>query len=87
MPTEPHFMRHALLFELLRQQCRSETTARRLTSGADPVTAGDAILLQTRARKSLGRQCLATAQRPITQGPLSAPFRTAQPGPGTVPPT
>lgn len=85
MPTDRLPIRHAMLFELLRQQSLSDATARRLVAEARPVAKGDAILLQTRARKSLARQCLAGTTPASAKIAAPPPARTRLPGAGPVP--
>lgn len=73
MPTDHLPMRHAMLFELLRQQKASEETATRLQAGAFDLSSVDEDQLQRRAFASLRPQTLATAIQDIQHMNARAP--------------
>lgn len=52
MRPDPKPVRHAVLFELLRQQNLSETTSERLRHLSPSIGRGEALLLQIRAARS-----------------------------------
>ncbi len=82
MPTDPLPMRHAMLFELLRQQAVSDKTTARLQEVTCDLSTTDEARLQRRAFASLRPQTLQMAIRGIrhtntrvpTQGPRWRPL-------------